>query len=147
VPLIIWGPGTGVREGEINGTPVGSVDLMPTLLEAIGAPVPPHLPGESVLDTCTGEGRTRERALLASLASWRSLYDGRYLYAIQGEADCWRPLALIDTEADPYDLNDLLDAPGHVATRERMHARLVDELIRTSDHEFVLRTHLKERHV
>lgn len=147
VPLIVWGPGAGVRVGEVNDTPVGSVDLMPTLLEVIGAPVPPHLPGESVLDTCTGHGCVRERELLLSLASWRALYDGRYLYAIQGEGDCWRPLALIDTEADPYDLNNLLDAPDHVATRERMHASLVDELIRTSDHEFVLRTHLKERHI
>jgi arylsulfatase A-like enzyme len=147
VPLIVWGPGVGVGQNRVNDTPVCSVDFMPTLLEFAGAPAGPHLPGQSIVDCFTGACASRQREVLLSLDPWRALYDGRYLYAIQGSVDRWVPLSLVDTEADPYDLVNLLDDPALANVRTRMQEGLVRELIRTSDHEFVLRTHLKERHV
>ena len=147
VPLIVWGPGVGVACGVVNDTPIGSTDFMPTFLKIAGLPVDPHLPGESFADCFTGDCATRDRDLLLSLDPWRAIFDGRYLYAINGLDDSWEPISLIDTQNDRYDLNNLLDDPAHGGIRERLHVALVAELIRTCDHEFLLRTHLKERHL
>jgi choline-sulfatase len=45
VPLIVWGP--GVRGGRIDA-PVSLVDVLPTLLDALGLPAPPDLAGRSL---------------------------------------------------------------------------------------------------
>jgi arylsulfatase A-like enzyme/Flp pilus assembly protein TadD len=51
IPLIVAevGVGRGAAHGEVSGVPARHVDLMPTLLEAIGQPVPSGLPGRSLL--------------------------------------------------------------------------------------------------
>ena len=143
VPLIVWGPHVGVGRGGTNNTPVNSVDFLPTLLDYIGVPVDPHLPGESVADTFRGDGVERDRQVLLSLDTWRGIYDGRHLYAIQGLDESWQPLTLVDTVTDPYDMQNLLDDSAHSATKARLHEALVRELIRTSDDQFILRTGLK----
>ncbi|MEZ5979204.1 MAG: sulfatase [Planctomycetota bacterium] len=58
VPLIVHLPG-GRRGGTRVSTPVQLVDLMPTLLELAGAPVPEHLHGRSLVPAL--EGRAIEQ--------------------------------------------------------------------------------------
>ncbi|OGV36699.1 MAG: hypothetical protein A2X48_17025 [Lentisphaerae bacterium GWF2_49_21] len=160
VPLMFWGPGLGVGQGKVNQTPFSSVDFMPTLLDCIGVPVDVHLPGESLKNCFMGECREMERHVLLSLDPWRAITDGRYLYAIRSEAKAgpvpvstrkhavppaWTPIHLIDMQEDPYDMQNLLEKPELQAVRERLHTELVRQLIATSDHDFVLRTGLKQR--
>jgi arylsulfatase A-like enzyme len=145
VPLLVWGPALGVGQGKVNSTPFGLVDIFPTLLDCIGAPLDPHLPGRSLKECFMGDTRELQRTVLLSLDPWRAVCDGRYLYAIRGEADSWSPIHLIDMQQDPYDMHDLMDDPQIHPVRERLHAELVRQLIATSDHEFVLRTGLKAR--
>lgn len=60
VPLIIWHPEVpGGRLAE----PVTLVDLVPTILDSVGQPIPGHLPGRSLLPIMTGS-RWREPRLL-----------------------------------------------------------------------------------
>ena len=70
VPLILRLP---AAMGTVNGrrvtTPVRLVDVMPTLLELVGLPSPPHLEGESVLPLLT-EGDESTRYVFAH---WREL--------------------------------------------------------------------------
>ncbi len=60
VPLIVSEIGAGVREstraGVVVETPARHVDLLPTLLQAIGAPVDASLPGSSLRDAIAGNG-------------------------------------------------------------------------------------------
>lgn len=52
VPLLLAGP--GIQPGQHHGV-VRSIDLMPTLLEQAGIPVPPHLDGCSLAPVLRGE--------------------------------------------------------------------------------------------
>jgi arylsulfatase A-like enzyme len=65
VPLWIAGP--RVAAGE-TGVPISLVDVMPTLLDLLGVPVPPALDGRSLASVVTGVGSdpgAEERALFA----------------------------------------------------------------------------------
>lgn len=54
VPLIISGPAVTVPGRRVS-LPVQNIDLMPTLLEIAGAPVPPEVEGRSLLPLLQGE--------------------------------------------------------------------------------------------
>jgi arylsulfatase A-like enzyme/tetratricopeptide (TPR) repeat protein len=60
VPLIVSEMGAGAREstrtGAVVGTPARHVDLLPTLLQAVDAPVDTMLPGSSLRDAIAGNG-------------------------------------------------------------------------------------------
>ncbi len=60
VPLIVHLPGD-LRAGERVSRPVSLVDVLPTVLEGVGSPVDPRLPGYSLM----GAGRQREDMLYA----------------------------------------------------------------------------------
>ncbi|MBS3764746.1 MAG: sulfatase-like hydrolase/transferase [Planctomycetes bacterium] len=77
---------------------------------------------------------------------WRGIYDGRYIYAIKGAEDSWEPISLIDTVADPYDLQNLAEDPAHAETPARLQNALERELFRTSDYEFLQRTDMMAEH-
>jgi arylsulfatase A-like enzyme len=47
VPLIFWRPGA-VPAGKVVGETVETIDVMPTILEAVGLPVPPEAQGRSL---------------------------------------------------------------------------------------------------
>lgn len=143
VPLLVWGPGVGVGRETANATPVGSVDLLPTLSDLIGKGVEAHLPGQSLVDTFTGACAERHRDVLLSLDPWRAVFDGRHLYAIQGGDDAWEAVSLVDTADDPYDMNNRVHDPAHGATRERLQNALERELNHAADHEFMHRTGIK----
>jgi arylsulfatase A-like enzyme len=145
VPLLVWGPHVGFGQGRVNRTPIHSVDFLPTLLDLIGRRPEPHLPGRSFLDTCTGDCVERNREVLLSLDPWRGIYDGQYLYAIEGTDGSCQPVSLIDTVADPYDLHNLIDDPAHAATRQRLQCALERELFRASDYEFMMRTGMEPK--
>lgn len=53
VPLLFWG--SGAARGLRVSAPVGLVDLMPTLLELVGAPAPPSGTGRSFASLVRGE--------------------------------------------------------------------------------------------
>jgi arylsulfatase A-like enzyme len=62
VPLVIWGP--GVRPGRVEA-PVSLVDVLPTLLDALGLPPAPGAAGVSLWPLATRRDPLPERALLA----------------------------------------------------------------------------------
>lgn len=53
--LMLWGPGIVPRGVEVSAT-VQTIDLMPTLLEASGLPLPPSLQGRRLLPLVPGTG-------------------------------------------------------------------------------------------
>jgi arylsulfatase A-like enzyme len=54
IPLLMSYP-DGSQAASVGGL-VGHLDLAPTILDALGQPIPPHLPGRSLLDQLTGPG-------------------------------------------------------------------------------------------
>jgi choline-sulfatase len=62
VPLLFWGPGVRPRRIE---TPVSLVDVLPTLLEALGLEPVPDLAGRSLWGLLGGGSDPAERVLVA----------------------------------------------------------------------------------
>jgi arylsulfatase A-like enzyme len=125
VPLIVRGP--RVPAGRRVPGRVRLVDVAPTVLEALGVPVPPDMQGRSLAPLFAQAGGARaDRIHYAESLSprlsqnWgeqRALFDGRWKY-VHGP----RP-ELFDLTADPKELHNL------AATRPDQAASMRDELV------------------
>jgi len=139
IPLIVRYP-RRIPAGVVSDAFIGGVDLMPTLLGLLGIAIPQSVEGEDLSGVLTGERQEGADAVLLQYETaffpftphtvFRALRTGRWLYShflTQG------PAQLFDLEADPCELHNLIDAPDHEATRQRLHAMLADRLERLND--------------
>jgi arylsulfatase A-like enzyme len=125
VPMILVGAADDprVKAGYRDARLVGLQDIMPTLLDMAGVPVPATVEGLSMVGEATrtflyGECREDDGAT-------RMIHDGRCKLI-------WYPagnhLQLFDLEADPRERRNLAQSPDHGAVLERLRAELVRQL-------------------
>ena len=130
VPLIVRGPGVAVQR---NDALVGLMDMMPTLCEYAGAPVPAAVEGKSLRSLASGDSkavhediychyddllrsvRTGQYKLVLHLKSTR---EGQYGQEIAGKEE------LFDLKADPIELEDRIEDPALAAVKADLQARL-----------------------
>lgn len=114
VPLVVAGPGVGAA-GTIRATPVAGWDLMPTILDVVGADAAPGGDGRSLVPLLRGGDATAlaPRALYWEHAGDRAARIGRWkLLDRRGEA----PPELYDLDADPGETIDrAAEQPERVA--------------------------------
>jgi arylsulfatase A-like enzyme/Tfp pilus assembly protein PilF len=124
VPFVIRAPYSSMRGRRVRTT-VRSEDVMPTVLDLVGRPVPSGLQGQSVVSLMTGAaGEMNLDAYSESLYArkhygWselRALRSGRFKYI-----EATRP-ELYDLERDPTEEKNLYDERRPLA--ERMSAEL-----------------------
>lgn len=137
VPLIMRLP--GLTEPVRIEENVGLVDVMPTVLDALGREVPERMAGRSVLPLLRGEGFDAPRPNVAGfMAGWRSIWMGQRKL-IQRTHRRWM---LYDLEADPGETRDLseerplevrylrgllgLALAGHVEARHEAETTQID---------------------
>jgi tetratricopeptide (TPR) repeat protein len=129
VPLVLFAP--HLLSPRVVATPVRHVDILPTVLDALGLSVPDGLPGRSLLPVVSGRASAPPDSYLESLSptltrGWAPLYglvSGGLKYV-----DLPLP-ELYDLEADPGEKTNLASSrPGDV---ERLRARLAR--LRSSD--------------
>jgi arylsulfatase A-like enzyme len=140
VPLIIRWPRLG--KGRTIATPIGTPDLMPTLLGLAGLEIPktvegtdfsPHLgggpaPGDgAALIACYAPFGEWTRA--AGGREYRGVRTVRYTY-VRSLAGPW---LLFDNEADPYQQKNLCGDPQHADVQKQMEELLQAKLRRTHD--------------
>ncbi len=103
VPLIVRWP--GVTDGALRiDDAVGLVDVMPTVLEALGMPIPEELSGRSMGPLLAGRSEGAPRATVTGfMEGWRTIVVGRYKL-IQRTTSRWM---LYDLAEDPGELRDL----------------------------------------
>lgn len=132
VPMILKGPsGSTVKHGHVSDAVLEQRDVMPTLLECAGLPIPDCVEGRSFLaQACGGSGPVRpwlhgELSLRGESFQW--LTDGREKYL-------WRSGTggeqLFDLMADPQECHDLVRRGG-AAVEARLdvwRVRLIEEL-------------------
>lgn len=131
----------GVHEDLVN-----SVDLLPTVLDALGKPEAiPSLPGRSLLSVATGSGTLKERPVFGEIypgdatslghpsrdIAYRWIREGKYKLIVPHahEADApWRnyvrEVSLFDLSVDPDEKNNLAGNSSHASTVARLKQRL-----------------------
>jgi len=144
VPLIVSWPGH-FKAGLRSDAMVELVDVVPTLLSAIGAPVPARVQGKSFLDICTGTadphvhkdyvyaeyyiGQPFHRQLknqpLVTTVRNRKAKLTSYAGIEIGE--------LYDLEADPGEHDNLWDSPKHRELKAKMLKLCFDASVLTQD--------------
>lgn len=120
VPLVVRAP--GVPPGRAKER-VSLLDVMPTVLDALGVPVPPGVEGRSLLGL--GRGESSEKAFFGGrdLAFGRPLYGparwGVY-HATEKYSTAEGEERLFDVAADPREKQDRLEgAPGDAGQKYR----------------------------
>ena len=136
VPFLMKFPTSmGLPQGQVVDEAVELKDIMPTLLEAVGAPVPDSVEGRSVLPLLNGDTEWREYLhgetshLLQTREGKRTgmqyLTDGKRKYIwLPG----WGLEQFFDLEHDPHELHDLSDRPDRRDEVAHWRAWLVREL-------------------
>jgi arylsulfatase A-like enzyme len=125
IPMILV-PAKGdarVATGRVDDRLVGIQDVMPTLLDMCGIPIPDTVEGMSML----GE---KKRPWLYGECSegdhaTRMVRDGRYKLIYYGTGNASQ---LFDLESDPHEMMDLAKDPRHAAALERLQDILVSQL-------------------
>jgi choline-sulfatase len=104
VPLFVRLPGEPARRLRDS---VGLVDVMPTILEALGRPLPENLSGRSFLPSLRGAGYDAPQSTVSGfMEHWRTVNVGRYkLVQRPGH-----PPVLYDLAEDPGETRDVADA-------------------------------------
>jgi arylsulfatase A-like enzyme len=135
VPLIVRDPRSAIRG--VHTGPVGSLAVMPTILELAGLPVPDGLHVGSLVPWMVDP--TDEPDDDAAYAEYHGdewgLYSMRmvrtrtakYVYSPHGTDE------LYDLEVDPHELVDRADDPAYAALRTELRARLKAWMMETDD--------------
>ena len=125
VPFIVhWPAGIGSAGRTIDGL-FEAVDVVPTLLEWLGLPVPGHLQGRSF---AASGGRCAEgrASVLTEGEHWKALRTAKHRYVLHGDG---REL-LFDLEADPGEYSDVAGEPARGAVlaelRKELAARVIE---------------------
>jgi arylsulfatase len=117
VPLILAGP--GIEPGRTSDVLATTLDLVPTVLDAVKVSYPPDLAGESLLPAARGEGRPDRPRLHGQndrnlIAGW----DRRFKLVATPSGEGAR-YALYDREADPGETRDVAADREAKAREER----------------------------
>ncbi|HSD65338.1 MAG TPA: sulfatase [Vicinamibacteria bacterium] len=123
VPLLVAGPGIeGGRRSDVLAT---TLDLVPTVLDAVKVSYPPDLAGESLLPAARGEPRPDRPRLQGQndrnlLGAW-----GRRFKIVATPSEGGARYALYDRASDPGETRDASRAQAQRAGEERRALELV----------------------
>ncbi len=141
IPFIVRCPGL-TPAGAVSKAPISHIDVVPTLLDYFGLPLPELLQGKSLLAQMRDPShRTNEQVFLefnrfeidhdgfGAFAPTRTVFDGRYKLAINLlDTD-----ELYDLSTDPLELRNRINDPAVVPQRERLLDALLAWMNRTRD--------------
>ena len=139
VPLIIRWPGK-FKAGLKSDALVEMMDLMPSLLDAAGIPIPEGVQGRSLTPLLTGQTTEHRESLYAEH------YDSSFLYDPPPMATCVRTRRhkltiyhtlhtgeLYDLEKDPGEFRNLWNDPNSRGAQEQMAALMIERMAETID--------------
>ncbi len=132
--MLLRGPrsmGMNHKRGKKLPQPVELRDVLPTFLDAAGAPVPNHLDGKSMLELVRGNTKNwrkfidLEHSMCYNKDHWNALTDGKakYIYyAYDGREE------LFDLSSDPDELHNLAPKQAHKSTLLKWRQHMADHL-------------------
>ena len=134
IPMLLRWPrrmGMNNIRGKKLSQPVELRDVLPTFLDAAGAPIPNHLDGKSMLDLVRGNTKSwrqfidLEHSMCYNKDHWNALTNGRFkyiYYAYDGREQ------LFDLRKDPGELNDLAEESSHKSILQKWRQRMIEHL-------------------
>ncbi len=141
IPLLVRWPGR-VPAGRKSEALVSTVDFMPTLLGMMGADIPESVEGSNLSAVVLGDDDAGAESIFLTepiivdqgshqgVREWRGVRTARHTYARWADGPAW---LLYDNEADPYQMENLIDSPGHANVRAELEKELQDWLSLTGD--------------
>jgi len=122
--------------------PVSHIDVVPTILTAMGLPVPKSVDGYSMLQTFANpDVRTNETIFMefgryeidhdgfGGFQPVRAAFDGRHKLVV----NLLTSDELYDLQTDPHEMVNLIDSPGYCQVRDALHNRLLAWMNYTRD--------------
>jgi uncharacterized sulfatase len=140
IPLII--AGGGVPAGAVDASPVSHINLTPTILDLMGAAMPPVLEGKSLVPEIADPSvRVNDHVFIefgryevdhdgfGGFQPMRAAFDGRHKLTV----NLLSSDELYDIEADPGEMRNLIDEAGCRNVRDRLHDVLLNHMNETRD--------------
>ncbi len=121
------------RGGRELKFPIGTPDIMPTLLGLCGIAVPATVEGSDFSAVLAGAAEPEDHAALIQCPSpfgeWTRAKGGREYRGLRTErytyvCDRQGPWLMYDNESDPYQLKNLISNPEHAELQKRLDQRL-----------------------
>ena len=137
VPQILAWP-AGLASGQEITTPVGGVDLMPTLLDFAGAPIPDPIDGRSFADALRRNEEPAATPIFAEIASQEAIYgssrtDEDLSAHVMLLDDSWKYVwnrhdidELYNLDSDPNEMDNLATVPDHTSRIDTMRNQISD---------------------
>ncbi len=137
VPGLLHGP--GFEGGRRLESLVSLIDLPPTLLDAVGIPVPPEWSGRSLFKEMKHGKRCEDGdfviAQISEAEHGRAIRTQRWKYAISApwvlapRPERYQEAFLYDLKADPYELNNLIGVESFANITKFLHEKLEKTLV------------------
>lgn len=125
--------------GRTETTPLNTPDILPSLLSLAGVPVPDTIEGEDLSPVFRGGEVDLDRAVLfmsvapfgagGDFKAYRGVRTSQYTYVRNPDG----PWLLYDNIEDPFQMNNLVDAPEMAEVQARLEAELQAQLARNND--------------
>lgn len=133
VPLIARHP-THIKPGKVIDTHANSVDLMPTLLDFTGLPIPKAVQGVSLRPLLEGKAADDDRPAFCErtqnpVSYCRMIRTRNWKYSVFAEGR----RELFDLKNDPYEITNLADDEARKAIVQELHKRLRQQMEKTAD--------------
>jgi choline-sulfatase len=113
---------------------VSTVDVVPTVLDAAGIQLPEHLDGVPLRERTSSDGVLIQ---VSESEVGRALRTNRWKYYVHAPeagdvpgADRYAERALYDLDADPYELDNLIDSANHQEIAAELRTALIAEISR-----------------
>jgi arylsulfatase A-like enzyme len=136
VPYFFWYP-RNVKQGVRIQTPVETISLLPTLLELAGLPLPDDCRDKSLAQVLRSGNEPVAAPVFSefTLGSFGTRHEDKLVMVRDGRwkmSVCFNPEvsdgALYDLEADPCELTNLYEEPGHKETVQKLLGLIANHL-------------------
>ncbi len=139
IPGAFQGP--GFDGGGYMGELISLIDIPPTLLDAVGIPVPENMQGRSIMPLIRGERTDWQDEVFVQISEsqvGRAIRTQRWKYSVSAPdkvatvdagSDHYIEEFLYDLEADPYELTNLIGFQSHREVSDRLKQRLSLQMV------------------